>query len=441
MPRRRARRRAPGRRRASPPGARRGVAPRGRRRRARSTTTLFEDLRQQVTAAKREAERAREDGFAWRGTTRRSPRGGPRSGEDAGGRSPPRWTRRVEKILGARRRRGGVARATLERALAETRAALRERDAALGEAEAFAKRERDAARRARVRGESWVLASAAAAEASRVAKEDAAESRGRSSRRARRRRTGVAARARGCALRERARHVARPPRWRRTPNGRRRGWTEPSARRRRRGGGGRQSGRSGAPAPPPRPSWTPRFQPDAAARSATAEEEARPEARAGAGGVGGEGAPRARRARRDRRAADVMSKSVEMLEDAKARPRRARREPSPPRRREPCRPSTMTPSRPIGSVRFGTTVSEIVPIRREARARETVLAPRAQASRVPSADAAETFFAKKSEKAKKSEPAPFVATWSARDAFRPGKRVDAGRGRREHPGAQVRVRG
>ena len=73
----------------------------------------------------------------------------------------------------------------------------------------------------------------------------------------------------------------------------------------------------------------------------------------------------------------------------------------------------MTPSRPIGSVRFGTTVSEIVPIPREVSRAETVLAPRAQAAST-ARPARGTFFAKKSEKAKKYEPAPFVATWSAR---------------------------
>ena len=121
-----------------------------------------------------------------------------------------------------------------------------------------------------------------------------------------------------------------------------------------------------------------------------------------------------RAARAEAHAADVMSKSVEMLEDAKARVRDAEARAFAASEARALSSVGMTPSRPIGSVRFGTTVSEIVPIRREASRAETVLAPRAQASRVPPADAAETFFAKKSEKAKKSEPAPFVATWSAR---------------------------
>jgi hypothetical protein len=119
-----------------------------------------------------------------------------------------------------------------------------------------------------------------------------------------------------------------------------------------------------------------------------------------------------------------MSKSVEMLEDAKARVRdaEARAFAASEARASSLSSVGMTGgSRPIPIPRnervpVGTAVPEIVPIRREAPRAETVLAPvLARASRVPPAEAAETetFFAPLAKK-KCSEPAPFVATWSAR---------------------------
>ena len=128
-----------------------------------------------------------------------------------------------------------------------------------------------------------------------------------------------------------------------------------------------------------------------------------------------------RAARAEAHAADVMSKSVEMLEDAKARVRdaEARAFAASEARASSLSSVGMTGgSRPIPIPRnervpVGTAVPEIVPIRREAPRAETVLAPvLARASRVPPAEETETFFAPLAKK-KCSEPAPFVATWSA----------------------------